>query len=95
MFTKSVPSSMKMRVKGGGVVDPESELEDVAHVLKKGGTLYAAVLGMVDVIQGTNSYYKLQVLRADQGFQYVYGFHLSYPSISIFFLFACRGQCTL
>ncbi|CAG0900849.1 unnamed protein product [Darwinula stevensoni] len=67
MFTKSVPSSMKMRVKGGGVVDPESELEDVAHVLKKGGTLYAAVLGMVDMTQGTNSYYKLQILRADQG----------------------------
>ncbi|KAK2177762.1 hypothetical protein NP493_581g01048 [Ridgeia piscesae] len=65
MFTKSVPSTMKMTVKGGAVVDPESGLEDKAHVLKVKGDIYNAVLGMVDLVRGTNSYYKFQLLEAD------------------------------
>ena len=42
------------------------ELEDQAHVLKEGNTLYNAVLGMVDIVRGTNSYYKLQILESDK-----------------------------
>ena len=41
-------------------------LELTHHVLDSGsGNLYTAVLGMVDVVRGTNSYYKLQVLESD------------------------------
>ena len=56
-----------MKLKGGAAVDPDSGLEETCHVLKdpKSGTLYTAVLGMVDVTRGTNSYYKIQLLEED------------------------------
>ena len=60
-----VEKKVKMSVKGGAVVDPDSGLEDVAHVLEVKGEVYNAVLGMVDITRGTNSYYKLQVLKKD------------------------------
>ncbi len=34
------------------------------------GNLHTAVLGMVDVVRGTNSYYKLQLLESDTGKSY-------------------------
>ena len=40
-------------------------LEDEAHVLEVNGEIFNAVLGMVDITRGTNSYYKLQVLKKD------------------------------
>ena len=43
-------------------------LADKAHVIKVGAdTLYTAVLGLVDITRGTNSFYKLQALEGDQG----------------------------
>eukprot|EP00118_Oscarella_pearsei_P026283 m.309715 g.309715 ORF g.309715 m.309715 type:complete len:959 (+) comp47446_c0_seq1:38-2914(+) len=56
---------VKMTIKGGGAVDPESGLEDSCHVFEEDGDLYAVTLGLVDVIRGTNSYYKLQLLQSD------------------------------
>ena len=58
---------MKVTVKGAAAVDPESELEDSHHVLETGGVIWNAVLNMVDITKGTNSYYKLQVLESDGG----------------------------
>ncbi len=51
-------------------MDPESELEDSHHVLEEGGMIFNAVLGLVDIVKGTNSYYKLQLLEKDGGKQY-------------------------
>ncbi len=51
-----------MKLKGGGFVDPDSGLEEKAHVLKVKDTLYSAVLGAVDIASGRNSYYKIQVI---------------------------------
>ncbi|XP_046383121.1 poly [ADP-ribose] polymerase [Ischnura elegans] len=70
MFTKSLPTSMKLKVKGGAVVNPDSGLEDKAHVLKHEGDPLDAVLGLTDLRLGKNSYYKLQVLESDKGHQY-------------------------
>ena len=64
-FTKSMPSTLKVQVKDGSAVDPDSGLGEVSHVLKHGGKLYNSVLGLVDIVRGTNSYYKLQLLEAD------------------------------
>ncbi|XP_065898038.1 poly [ADP-ribose] polymerase 1-like isoform X3 [Dysidea avara] len=61
----------KMAVKGGAVVDPDSGLDRTHHVYESGGVIYNAVLGLVDVVQGTNSFYKLQVLEADASKRYV------------------------
>lgn len=58
---------LKLKLKGGGVVDPDSGLEDKAHVLKTKDCLYSVVLGIVDIQGGRNSYYKLQVLEHDKG----------------------------
>ena len=54
-------------MKGAAAVDPESELEDSHHVLEAKGLIWNAVLNMVDITKGTNSYYKLQVLESDGG----------------------------
>ncbi|XP_069116799.1 poly [ADP-ribose] polymerase 1-like [Argopecten irradians] len=67
MYTKSVPKTMKMTVKGGAAVDPDSGLESSAHILEDQGNIYNAVLGMVDVVRGTNSFYKIQALEKDGG----------------------------
>ena len=45
-----------------------AELSDTHHVLEHPkGSIYNAVLGMVDISRGSNSYYKLQLLEADKG----------------------------
>uniref|UniRef100_A0A671XEB0 Poly [ADP-ribose] polymerase n=1 Tax=Sparus aurata TaxID=8175 RepID=A0A671XEB0_SPAAU len=56
---------MKLTVKGGAAVDPDSGLENSAHVLEQSGKMYSATLGLVDIVRGTNSYYKLQLLEDD------------------------------
>ena len=61
---------MKLTVKGVSAVDPESELEHSHHVLEEGKTIWNAVLGMVDIVRGTNSYYKLQLLEGDSSRSY-------------------------
>lgn len=40
-------------------------LENSAHVLEQSGKMYSATLGLVDIVRGTNSYYKLQLLEDD------------------------------
>jgi poly [ADP-ribose] polymerase len=71
VFTKSVPKSQKMKLKGGATVDPDSNLDDEAHVYRASTKdLYSAVLGKTDLATGQNSYYKLQVLESDVGKRY-------------------------
>lgn len=61
---------MKLTLKGGAAVDPDSGLEHSAHVLEKGGKVFSATLGLVDIVRGTNSYYKLQLLEDDKESRY-------------------------
>jgi len=55
----------KLTVKGGAVVDTDTGLEDTHHILNTNKVVYAAVLGLVDLSRGSNSYYKLQILEPD------------------------------
>uniref|UniRef100_A0A1B0BYD9 Poly [ADP-ribose] polymerase n=1 Tax=Glossina palpalis gambiensis TaxID=67801 RepID=A0A1B0BYD9_9MUSC len=67
IYTKSVPSSMTLKIKDGLAVDPDSGLEDVAHVyIAKNKDKYNAVLGQTDIQRNKNSYYKLQLLQDDK-----------------------------
>ena len=50
-----------MVVNGSVPVDPASEMADSAHVLQEGKDIYNASLSRVDLREGINSYYKLQV----------------------------------
>lgn len=67
MYVKSQKSStVKLKVRGDTAVDPDSKLEDVAHVYKDpDGTKYTVVLSQTDVVAQKNSFYKLQVLEAN------------------------------
>ncbi|OON16936.1 Poly(ADP-ribose) polymerase catalytic domain protein, partial [Opisthorchis viverrini] len=57
---------IKCTFKGGAVVDPESGLESRASVMRDSmGKPMSAVLGMVDLVKGSNSFYRLQALQAD------------------------------
>ncbi|XP_076649690.1 poly-(ADP-ribose) polymerase [Halictus rubicundus] len=69
-FEKSGSGKMKLKLKDGGTVDPDSELQDVAHVYKNGKTKYAVTLVCTDIQSQKNSYYKLQVLEHDKQKRY-------------------------
>lgn len=59
-----------MTVKDGSAVDPDSGLEDKAHVYCYHGVKYNIVLGITDVLKNKNSYYKLQLLESDKSGKY-------------------------
>lgn len=61
-------------------------LDNSAHVLEKGGKVFSATLGLVDIVKGTNSYYKLQLLEGDKEGRCVLGTGEHMP--------ACEG-CTV
>ncbi|KAL0113855.1 hypothetical protein PUN28_011294 [Cardiocondyla obscurior] len=69
-FEKSVSGKIKVKVKGGGAVDPNSGLENVAHIYQKGKDKYTVTLGLTDIQSGKNSFYKLQILKHDNKEQY-------------------------
>ncbi|XP_039604229.1 poly [ADP-ribose] polymerase 1 [Polypterus senegalus] len=66
----SKSKKMKLTLKGGAAVDPDSGLEKCAHVLDQNGKIFSATLGLVDISRGTNSYYKLQLLEDDSKKRY-------------------------
>lgn len=43
-------------------------------MLDQNGKIYSATLGLVDIVRGTNSYYKLQLLEDDVQKRYSYIF---------------------
>lgn len=65
MYEKSVPTSVKLTLKGGIAVEPQSGLEHKAHVYKHNNEVWNANLCLSDVQTGKNSYYKLQLLESD------------------------------
>ncbi|XP_012253348.2 poly [ADP-ribose] polymerase [Athalia rosae] len=69
-YEKSASGTVKLRVKGGGAVDPDSGLEDRAHIYSKGKDKYTATLGLTDIQSKKNSYYKLQILKDDKQNKY-------------------------
>lgn len=54
-----------VKIKDGLAIDPQSGLQDIAHVCREGETIYSVVLNKVDLIRNKNSYYKMQILEAD------------------------------
>ena len=67
---KSSSGKVKLRIKGGGAVDPDSNLEDVAHVYQRGKEKFNVNLGITDIQSGRNSYYKMQILKDDKKEKY-------------------------
>lgn len=63
------PSSGKVtqRVKGGGAVDPDSGLQDFAHVYHRGNNeKFTVTLGITDIQTQKNSFYKMQIYKHDR-----------------------------
>lgn len=50
----------------GSVVDPDSQLENIAHVYTLGSLKYYAILDLVDIAANKNSYFKMQLLESDK-----------------------------
>ncbi|XP_053963564.1 poly [ADP-ribose] polymerase [Anastrepha ludens] len=65
IYTKSVAKSMTLKIQDGLAVDPESGLQDIAHVYVHKKDKYNVVLGLTDIQRNKNSYYKLQLLESD------------------------------
>lgn len=61
-----MPVSRTFKVKDGLAVDPDSGLEDIAHVYVDSNNKYSVVLGLTDIQRNKNSYYKVQLLKADK-----------------------------
>ncbi|RDD42983.1 Poly [ADP-ribose] polymerase 1 [Trichoplax sp. H2] len=69
--SKSKSSVIKMKVKGKAAVDPQSGKAETCHVLEgPNNAVYSVTLGLVDIIRGTNSFYKIQALGSDVGNKY-------------------------
>jgi len=84
MYTKSVPDKLKLKLKAGGAVDPDSGMSECCHVLTYKSKLYNSVLGLVDIAKGTNAYYKIQVLESDANNAYVLAYRLPSMILLIF-----------
>lgn len=70
-FLTSLPRTVYLKLKRGGTVDPDSGLEDCAHIYQdRDGNKYTAVLGLTDYQKQINKYYILQLLQSDNGNQY-------------------------
>ncbi|XP_015110104.1 poly [ADP-ribose] polymerase [Diachasma alloeum] len=70
MYEKRSSGKVKLKVKGGGAVDPASGLEDIAGIYQAGKDKYTVTLGLTDIQSGKNSYYKLQILKHDKKERY-------------------------
>lgn len=66
VFEKSGSGKVKMQLKEGATVDPESGLQDCAHVYKRGKEKFTVTLVHTDIQTKKNSYYKLQILKHDK-----------------------------
>ncbi|XP_011882597.1 PREDICTED: poly [ADP-ribose] polymerase isoform X2 [Vollenhovia emeryi] len=64
-FEKSSSGKVKVKVKSGGAIDPDSGLENTAHIYQKGKDKYTVTLGLTDIQSQKNSYYKMQILEHD------------------------------
>lgn len=57
----------------GIAVDPECHLDDFAHVycekFEKRTIKFSAILGLVDIQQNKNSFYRMQLLESDKNEQ--------------------------
>nr|XP_034188082.1 poly [ADP-ribose] polymerase [Osmia lignaria] len=70
MFEKSASGKVKLQVKEGSTVDPDSGLQDCAHVYQKGKDKYTVTLVHTDIQSKKNSFYKLQILKHDKQNKY-------------------------
>ncbi|CRK91707.1 CLUMA_CG005353, isoform A [Clunio marinus] len=70
LYTKNTKKVANMVVKNGAAVDPQSGVDDIAHVYRFDNVLYTSVLSLTDISKNKNSYYKVQVLEADKGGRY-------------------------
>ena len=69
---KESQKSIKMVVKGGGVVDPDFYAKNMYHVYRKGDEKFTITLGITDVNSNKNRFSKLQILEKDNYCNYWY-----------------------
>lgn len=58
-------SRRKIKVKKGLAIEPDSGLDNIAHVYQEDNSRYTAVLSRTDIGRNQNTYYKIQLLEGD------------------------------
>lgn len=56
---------VNLKLKDGLSIDPKFKSNKEAHVLNDGTDVFSCMLTKVDIKLGTNSFYKMQVIEAD------------------------------
>lgn len=65
-YKSKAPTKQKLKIQNGHAVDPDSGLEDTAHVYRDHeNNVYNCVLSLTDLQSGKNSFYKLQILESE------------------------------
>ncbi|XP_055294999.1 poly [ADP-ribose] polymerase-like isoform X2 [Sitodiplosis mosellana] len=64
--TSGMSNVQSIKWKYGSVVDPDSKLENVAHVYCDDKLKFYAILDLVDIAANKNSYFKMQLLESDK-----------------------------
>lgn len=82
IFCRNIIKTQILCFSDGAVVDPDSGLDDIAHVYSEGKLKYFAILGKVDIQNDKNSYYKLQLLESDSKQKKKYWIFRSWGRIS-------------
>lgn len=70
MFVRGAQKVANVILKNGTVVDPQTGLDEIAHVFRDEGVLYTSTLGLTDIQRNKNSFFKLQILKSDIGRDY-------------------------
>ena len=66
-WNSATEAKMKVLVKNGGVVDGDADLDEETHsVFRQDDILYSFVLAKSNVVDGTNSFYKMQIVKHDK-----------------------------
>ncbi|PAA60827.1 hypothetical protein BOX15_Mlig033515g2, partial [Macrostomum lignano] len=66
-FKAQTEKKIKVQVKDGSAVDPDSGVADRAAIVRERGKPLNAMLNLVDLVRDSNSYYKLQCLESESG----------------------------
>lgn len=77
-----VTGTIKLQVKGGGVVDPNFGLRNSTHVYQCGDEKFSVTLGITDIQIKKNDFFRMQILESDTTSSYVnYWFYYTWGRI--------------
>lgn len=63
---ENTPGSVRLKMKDGAIIDPQSGMDSGPyHVYKQNNVIYNFILNSTSVEDGSNSFYKMQLIESD------------------------------